>query len=39
MKLCKLFALFALLCVGVTSLSGCVVEHHRDGGVTFRPWH
>ena len=35
MKRCKIFALFALLCIGTAGLSGCVVEHHRDGGLTF----
>jgi hypothetical protein len=39
MSMYRLLALLALLCVGVTSLSGCVVEHRRDGGVTFRPLH
>jgi hypothetical protein len=39
MNIYKVFGLFALLCVGMTSLSGCVVEHRRDGGVTFRPLH
>jgi hypothetical protein len=39
MKAFKLLSLLALLCVGATGLAGCVVEHRRDGGVTFRPLH
>jgi hypothetical protein len=35
----KVAALLALACIGAASLSGCVVEHHRDGGVEVRPIH
>jgi hypothetical protein len=33
----NLVALLVLLCLGAGTLAGCVVEHRRDGGVTFRP--
>jgi hypothetical protein len=32
-------ALLALIGIGITSLGGCVVREHRDGGVTVRPAH
>ena len=35
----KIAVLLTLACIGVASLSGCVVEHHRDGGVEVRPVH
>jgi hypothetical protein len=31
-------ALIALLCLSA-SIGGCVVQEHRDGGVTVRPIH
>jgi hypothetical protein len=34
-----LVMLLALASVGAASLSACVVEHRRDGGVTVRPAH
>jgi len=39
MRLGKAIALLALIGIGVTSLGGCVVHEHRDGGVTVRPVH
>src|SRR5690242_1749271 len=39
MKLGKAIALLALIGIGITSLGGCVVHEHRDGGVTVRPVH
>jgi hypothetical protein len=35
----KVAVLLALACIGAASLSGCVVEHRRDGGVEIRPIH
>jgi hypothetical protein len=35
----KLAVLAALACIGAASLTGCVVEHKRDGGVEVRPVH
>jgi hypothetical protein len=32
-------AMLALIGIGITSLGGCVVREHRDGGVTVRPAH
>jgi hypothetical protein len=37
MRRWKSAALLVLMCLGIASLSGCVVVHHRDGGITFRP--
>jgi hypothetical protein len=31
--------LLAITCLGIATLSGCVVEHRCDGGVPFRPMH
>lgn len=28
-----------LLMLGLTAISGCAIEHRRDGGITFRPIH
>lgn len=39
MSLVKTTALLALIGIGITSLGGCVVHEHRDGGVTVRPVH
>jgi hypothetical protein len=39
MKTTKLAMILAALAIGVTSLAGCVVHEHRDGGVTIRPLH
>jgi hypothetical protein len=35
----KLATLVALMGFGITTLSGCVIVHHRDGGITIRPMH
>jgi hypothetical protein len=35
----RIAALLAALWVGIVSLSGCAVEHRRDGGFTVRPLH
>jgi len=39
MRLVRATALLALIGMAVTSLGGCVVHEHRDGGVTVRPVH
>ena len=39
MRLARLVMVLALVGIGVASLSACVVEHRRDGGVTVRPAH
>jgi hypothetical protein len=39
MRKFKIATLLALACIGITSLSGCVVEGRRDGGLTIRPVH
>jgi hypothetical protein len=39
MSFVKTTALLALIGIGITSLGGCVVREHRDGGVTVRPVH
>jgi hypothetical protein len=39
MRLARLVMLLAVVGVGAASLSACVVEHRRDGGVTVRPVH
>jgi hypothetical protein len=39
MQLARLVMLLALVGVGAASLSACVVEHRRDGGLTVRPAH
>jgi hypothetical protein len=37
--LTRLVLLLALVGVGMASLSGCVLQERRDGGVTVRPVH
>ena len=39
MRFVRATALLALIGIGVTSMGGCVVHEHRDGGVTVRPVH
>jgi hypothetical protein len=39
MRFTRLVTLLVLVGVGAASLSACVVEHRRDGGLTFRPLH
>jgi hypothetical protein len=38
-RLTRSVTLLALVGAGAASLSACVVEHRRDGGVTVRPAH
>jgi hypothetical protein len=37
MRFTRLVILLALLGIGASSLSACVVEHRRDGGLTSAP--
>jgi hypothetical protein len=39
MKTTKVAMILVALTIGVTSLAGCAVHEHRDGGVTIRPLH
>lgn len=39
MRKFKIAMLLALASIGITSLTGCVVEGRRDGGLTIRPMH
>lgn len=39
MTFTRLVFLLMVLGIGATSLSACVIEHRRDGGVTVRPVH
>jgi hypothetical protein len=35
----RILAVVALALIGALSTGGCVVQEHRDGGVTIRPMH